>query len=105
MNCKPMPAGILGLVLLASAGAQTDEQIRFFEKNVRPVLSANCQACHGEQLKTAGLDLSSREGIQKGAGSGPVILPDAPDNSKLLEVIRYTGRVKMPPRGVHRLIR
>ena len=44
-------AGILGGAAFAGAQQQrpaeaTPEQAAFFEKNVRPVLAANCYGCH-----------------------------------------------------------
>ncbi len=71
----------------------------FFEKKVRPILVANCQACHNQKAKVAGLDLTSAEGFARGAESGAVIDRNRLDNSTLLKVISYHEKLKMPPGG------
>ncbi len=88
-----------GLLLASSALAQTSEQVDFFEKKIRPVLAANCQVCHNHDLKTAELDLSSAEGFLRGGASGPLIDKDNPGESRLLKVLSYDERQKMPPTG------
>ncbi|MGE5193183.1 MAG: DUF1553 domain-containing protein [Deltaproteobacteria bacterium] len=77
----------------------TPEQVELFEKRVRPVLVENCFACHGEKKQEAGLRLDSREALLKGADGGPVVMPGKPEESELVEAIRQTGDLKMPPRG------
>ena len=80
--------------------AQDADAAEFFEKRVRPVLANKCQACHNSGLKTGGLDLSSAEGFASGGQSGPVVSTEAPSESRILEVIRYRQRIKMPPGGM-----
>ena len=80
------------------AWSQTPASTEFFEKKIRPILATNCQTCHNIRQKTAGLDLSTAEGFQRGGQSGPVIMPN-PDASRLLKVIAYTESMKMPPTG------
>src|SRR5882724_9868783 len=80
------------------AWPQTLASPEFFEKKIRPVLANNCQTCHNAKQKSAGLDLSSAEGFQRGGQSGPVVMPN-PDASRLLKVIAYTESMKMPPTG------
>ena len=86
-------------VSVSSLPAQDMEASEFFEKRIRPVLANKCQACHNSGLKTAGLDLSSAEGFMRGGQSGPVVSSEAPAASRILEVIRYQERIKMPPGG------
>lgn len=85
------------LAVAPAISAATPEQEEFFEKQVRPILVNKCSACHGEQLQTAGLDLTTAEGFYKGGDSGPVFAKDAPHTSRLLAAVRYEGLVKMPP--------
>jgi hypothetical protein len=74
--------------------------MQFFEKEVRPILEANCLKCHSGETKRAGLDLTRRESILKGGESGPAVSLDKPDESRLLRAIRYTDpELKMPPTG------
>ena len=51
-------------------GAQTEA---FFETKVRPLLSASCLKCHGEQKQSAGLRLDSREAMLAGNGDGAAV--------------------------------
>ena len=87
------------LALAATAPAATPEETEFFEKDIRPILVEKCSLCHGEQLQTAGLKLTTAEGFYKGADTGPVFVKDDPENSRLLTAIRYEDKVKMPPTG------
>ncbi len=75
---------------------QTDD---IFEKRVRPILAASCQACHNPKLKTAQLDLSTAEGFAQGGQSGPLVSKEKPAESRLLAVVRYDEKLKMPPTG------
>jgi hypothetical protein len=98
MKCVATTISALFLTA-ACAAAQTVDPQEFFERNVRPVLVEKCQVCHNPNLKTAELDLSSAAGFVRGGASGPLVSRDTPENSKLLEVIRYEDRLKMPPTG------
>jgi hypothetical protein len=86
-------------IAATSAAAQSASETEFFEKSVRPLLAENCQACHNAQMATSGLDLSSGEGFMKGGASGPLVSRDSPADSLLLNVIGYSGSLKMPPSG------
>ncbi|HTN00391.1 MAG TPA: DUF1549 domain-containing protein, partial [Planctomycetaceae bacterium] len=79
--------------------ALAQSEIEFFEKQVRPVLVEHCVACHGPKKQEAGLRLDSAAGFQRGSDSGPILAAGKPDESLLIEAIRYTGDTKMPPRG------
>ncbi len=92
-------AAATALALAATATAATPQETEFFEKNIRPILVEKCAVCHGEQLQTAGLKLTTAEGFRKGADTGPVFVKDDPENSRLLTVVRYEDKVKMPPTG------
>ena len=62
-------------------------------------MAQNCKACHSAQLKTAELDLSSAEGFVRGGQSGPLVSRDNPTASRLLQVISFEEKLKMPPMG------
>ncbi len=75
------------------------EDVAFFEKEVLPILKANCFACHGSEKKLqGGLKLTSREDILKGGESGPAFDLKQPSESLLLQAINYDG-IMMPPKG------
>ena len=90
---------VLFLSVALPLAAQTAEDVDFFERKVRPIFAAKCQACHSAEIKTAGLDLSSAEGFVMGGASGPLVIPQSPSESQLLKVVSYEERLKMPPMG------
>lgn len=75
------------------------EGIAFFEKRVRPLLVAHCYSCHSAQAKNlqGGLWLDSRAGVLKGGESGPAIVPGKPEESLLINAVRYKD-LQMPPK-------
>ncbi|MBK9167134.1 MAG: PSD1 domain-containing protein [Bryobacterales bacterium] len=87
---------LLLLLGAASAFAAPPGAIEHFEKKVRPIFAAKCQACHGTKAKMGGLDLTSAAGFR---AAGPLIDPEQHEKSRLLEVVSYEDRVKMPPTG------
>ena len=93
-------AGMALFTMTAPALADEPAAARadFFERKIRPVLAAHCLSCHGPNNTKAALRLDSREGLLKGSESGPVVTPGSPDESPLIEAVRRTGMVKMPPK-------
>jgi hypothetical protein len=78
----------------------TAEQIDFFEKKIRPVLSDKCYKCHSETAAKVkgGLVLDTREGIRRGGDSGPAVMPGNLGESILIEAVHYTNKdFAMPP--------
>ena len=86
----------------ATATASTSEEkldaqiIEFFETKVRPVLANNCYSCHGEKKQMASLRVDSKAALLKGSDNGPVLVPNDPDGSKIIQAIRHSGEIKMP---------
>ncbi len=76
----------------------SDEQIKFFEQKVFPILKKNCHSCHAGPKAKAGLRLTSRAGIMRGGDSGPAIDLEDPASSLLIEAINYES-YEMPPKG------
>ena len=87
------------LAIAAACAAATPEQLEYFEKNVRPLLVANCQPCHNAKVKSSGLDLSTAEGFMAGGNGGPLIARDQPEKSHILTAVGYEESLKMPPTG------
>jgi len=80
-----------------------------FEKDIRPILKANCFHCHGEEGKTkGGLDVRLRHLIAKGGEQGAAIVPGKPEKSLLFTMVR-DGEMpkgegkKLPPEKVELL--
>ncbi len=74
--------------------------VEFFESRIRPVLVKHCYECHSSAAAEAkgGLLLDFRNGGQKGGESGPAIVPGQPEESLLIEAVRYDS-FEMPPSG------
>jgi cytochrome c553 len=71
--------------------------VEHFEKKVRPLFLARCVKCHGPEKPKGGLRIDSAAGLAQGGQSGPVISPGKPEDSLLIQAIRQTGDLKMPP--------
>lgn len=69
-----------------------------FETHVRPVLVKYCIKCHGPTRHENGLQLDSAESILTGGDSGPAVIPGQPEQSLLLQALRYES-LEMPPDG------
>jgi hypothetical protein len=92
--------GLLAFSHPLSAASPPD--IAFFEKHIRPVLVEQCYQCHsaGAKKLKAGLRLDYQGGWEKGGESGPALVPGKPEESRLLEAIRYHNPdLEMPPKG------
>ena len=76
-----------------------DDAAAFFENSVRPILVEHCVGCHGPKKQEAGLRLDSAAGLRKGSENGPVVVAGDVEHSKLIEVVRHVGAIKMPPKN------
>ncbi|MEM0927323.1 MAG: c-type cytochrome domain-containing protein, partial [Planctomycetota bacterium] len=67
------------------------EQLEFFERNIRPLLSQHCYECHSTRAERVegNLLLDSRAAHLKGGDSGAAIIPGDTSGSLLLESVRY----------------
>jgi cytochrome c553 len=81
------------------AGDAPAADVEFFEKKVRPLLVEQCFSCHGNGKTKGGLDASSRAGLLKGGDSGAAIVPGEPEKSLLIQAVKQTGELKMPPKS------
>ncbi|MBU6300069.1 MAG: DUF1553 domain-containing protein [Verrucomicrobia bacterium] len=92
-------ARVIGLVLLLSGGARAFGETLSFEKDIRPILKAQCFHCHGEEGEKRGqLDVRLRRFLVQGGKSGPAIVPGDPAGSHLLEMIESGEMPKEKPR-------
>lgn len=82
----------------AEEGAISDEDREFFEKKIRPILVTHCYECHAEDSKELGgkLLLDTRHGMLKGGESGPAVIATKPDESIIIQALRYES-FEMPP--------
>jgi hypothetical protein len=85
---------------LAEEAPSDPEAIAFFEREVRPLLVSRCYECHGPESKgEGGLKLDSRAAALRGGASGPAVVPGSPDDSLLIDAIRYGDVFQMPPQS------
>ena len=82
----------------ASKNVPSADEVRFFETAIAPILKRRCYSCHSHEAGKAkgGLVLDSRQGWAKGGSEGPVIVPGKPDESLLIQAVRFEG-YEMPP--------
>jgi hypothetical protein len=89
------------VALSAAVWAADLDGLELFEKQIRPALLDQCIRCHGEEKRQGGLRLDSRQGWMTGGDSGPAIVPGKPEQSLLVEAVRYEStELEMPPKGV-----
>ena len=86
-----MSAIIAAMCCSAVAAGEDPAGSDFFETKVRPVLVEHCYDCHSAQAKKlkGGLLLDTPEGMRKGGDSGPAVVPGKPDESLLIQAVRY----------------
>ena len=99
------PAALLVLAAGLAAPARGQEfpreDLEHFESKIRPVLAERCYQCHGADPERifGGLVLVDAAGVRTGGDSGAFVVPGSPDDSLLIDVIRYDGPIRMPPDG------
>src|SRR3954466_7517097 len=103
----PLPHFLTCLLLCGLAGPVFAEGpklsadgVEFFETHIRPVLVNKCYECHSASAKAlkGGLRLDTAEHMRAGGESGPVVVPNKPDDSALISALRYQTN-EMPPSG------
>jgi hypothetical protein len=86
---------------LPSYGQLPAESIEF-EQHIRPLLAEHCYECHSSESKSlqGGLRLDTPNGILVGGDSGPSVVASKPDESLLVQAVRYHDLDSaMPPAG------
>ncbi len=99
--CRFVASFGIAVALAANAFAEpaissSDQQLRFFENRIRPLLVRRCFECHAAENIEGGLRLDVASAISKGGDSGAAVVPGQPDASLLVSAIRYED-LEMPP--------
>ncbi|MBX9677900.1 MAG: PSD1 and planctomycete cytochrome C domain-containing protein [Gemmataceae bacterium] len=97
-----MLVGVMSFSAAAAQG-QTTGKIQY-ARDVQPILSANCFACHGfdEAARKAKLRLDTPEGAAMKLRSGAkAVVAGKPDESELIARILSEGDDRMPPVKAH----
>jgi len=87
---------LVSFILYSNIVAGQETGIKFFEENIKPVLTTQCYSCHSSNSKDVkgGLSVDTRQGILNGGDSGPSVVPGKIDESLLLD---YIESGDMPP--------
>ncbi len=88
---------VFGFWIAVCRISTADEHEQFFESQIRPLLVDHCLQCHGPTKQSGELRLDSREHLLHGGASGLVIRPGKPDASPLIQAVRRTSDLAMPP--------
>ena len=88
---------VIVIAAVASHAVAVERGEDFFERRVRPLLIERCGECHGADEPENELTLTSVDGIAKGGSTGPLVVPAKPNQSRLIQAVRYTSKLKMPP--------
>ncbi len=85
-----------------------------FQRDIEPILTKHCWACHAAGDVRSGLRLDRRAGMLRGGDSGlPAVVPSKPEKSLLIEAINHVdsalempkGRDKLPASAIEQLTR
>ncbi len=97
-------AGVLFLAVASGLINRTPAQEKkpgddkaFFEKEVAPILAANCLECHSGDKPKGKLAFTDRASLVKGGRRGPALSLEKPEESLLLLAISREDVLKMPP--------
>ena len=104
---KPAAGLAASLLLVAGTPAAGHADIQY-NRDIRPILSENCFACHGADsaARKAGLRLDYFENATNKLESGlAAIVPGQPDKSELVRRIFLTDDEQMPPEKIHKTLK
>lgn len=90
------------LQALPATAEESEPALALFREKIEPLLRERCFECHSHDAGEAsgGLMLDSKAGWQAGGDSGASLVPGKPDESLIVEAVRYTNpNLEMPPDG------
>ena len=91
---------IASATLIAPAARAGDEGAVSFSREIRPILSDTCFACHGPDAakREADLRLDTPDGATADLGGYAAVVPGNPDESELyLRLVEEVDDLRMPP--------
>ena len=98
---------VIAAGLLAGSSLWAQQPAVNFQRDVRPILSDNCFACHGPDQSTrmAGLRLDIPDGAFSKRPNGAPVVPGKPDESLLYRRISAADPARrMPPAVAHKTL-
>jgi hypothetical protein len=105
-SAPKIAVAILLIPVLAAFGQPLGNAISY-NRDIRPILSENCFACHGTDsaARKAGLRLDTVEGATNQLESGvTAIVPSHPEQSELVRRILATDDDQMPPAKINKVL-
>ena len=84
---------VLLLIAVPARAAQGVDYVR----EIKPILTARCFACHGALQQKSGLRLDTVSSMKEGGDKGPAVVPGKSADSPLVAHVSATGRKRMPP--------
>jgi WD40 repeat protein len=100
----PLIGLALALLYLLSAApaatAQTPAKPKpvSFINDIAPILKENCFACHDSKKRKGKMDMTTYASFRKGGINDDPVAPGSPVSSRILLLLRATGKERMPPR-------
>ncbi len=102
MLCCAIILSCLGWSASSQNQLRAQDDVRFFESKIRPVLVKHCYECHSTESGKArgGLKVDSRDALQAGGDSGPAVVAKSLEESELYRALLYhDDGWQMPPKG------
>ena len=100
MHTRHFPWALLGCLLVSSVSALVADDRVDYLKQIKPMLTRRCVACHGALKQEGGLRLDTAALAIKGGESGAAIKPGDAAASLLLKRVTATEESeRMPPEG------
>src|SRR2546430_1629735 len=84
----------LALILTMMVASAQDPQLA---SRAVSLLEQRCWGCHGPALSQSGLRLDLREAAMKGGNRGPAMVAGNAAQSLIIQAVRRTGPLMMPP--------
>jgi hypothetical protein len=69
-------------------------------RDVKPILTRRCVACHGVLKQKAGLRLDTAARVLRGSDVGPVVVGGSVEESLLIDAVTGDAGFRMPPEGL-----
>jgi len=98
LGCCFGPSAHAAEATTSSPGGVGAEHDAFFNESVLPILKTNCFKCHADEAEKGGFRIDRRSRLVLGGESGSAIDLESPEDSILLQAVRYDG-YEMPPSG------
>jgi mono/diheme cytochrome c family protein len=90
----PALVGLLATAMPLAAAEAVD-----YLRDIKPIFTQHCYACHGPQKEKSGLRLDTAAAALRGGNSGPAILPGNASRSRLVKAVTGADDVAlMPPK-------